>query len=86
MGTVGRKCPDILLKINRFIHQSLYTMKTENAPITVQVLQEKPTGILIRLVMSNKEITVPTSVFWRRVELGVYRVENPEVLSSSIAV
>ncbi|MEO1712358.1 MAG: hypothetical protein AAFU60_03395 [Bacteroidota bacterium] len=61
-------------------------MKTEHSPITVQVLQEKPTGILIRLVMSEKELTVPTSVFWRRVELGVYQVENPEVLSSSIAV
>ena len=61
-------------------------MKAENSSITVQVLQKKPTGIVIRLVKSEKEITVPTSVFWRRVELGVYQVENPDVLSSSIAV
>ncbi|MEM1220300.1 MAG: hypothetical protein AAGH79_15370 [Bacteroidota bacterium] len=61
-------------------------MKAENSSITVQVLQKKPTGIVIRLVKSEKEITVPTSVFWRRVELGVYQVENPGVLSSSNAV
>lgn len=59
-------------------------METVTTTIAVRVLHEKPNGITLLLVQSNKEIVVPTSVFRRRVELGVYQVENPGIFSSGI--
>ncbi len=57
-------------------------MTTEQIPVTI--IEEKPTGYLVKLVETEVEIVVPKKVFIRRTEAGIYDVKNRNFLTKAI--
>jgi len=55
-----------------------------DSKVNVTILEELPTGYMVRMEAKKTTILIPKKAFIRRVEAGIYEVTNQQFLTKAL--